>query len=250
MYKKRRLEDVHVALYPEVLAGGFSRVDGTVAFYQRVNALLRPDMMVVDFGAGRGRLAEDPVRYRRQLRQLRGKVALVLGVDVDEAVLSNPLVDQGLVVEQGQRLPIEDGTVDLVVSDFTFEHVSDPDWAAGELTRVLKHQGWLCARTPNKWGYIGIPTRLLPNRFHLAALRRLQPQKSPDDTFPTEYRLNTMTQLKQHFPPERFENCTYTLNSEPAYVGSSTVASRIVRAGYRLTPLRLGSMLFVFLRKR
>lgn len=26
--------------YPEIEAGGFSRVDGTVAFYQRVNALV------------------------------------------------------------------------------------------------------------------------------------------------------------------------------------------------------------------
>lgn len=41
-------------LFPEVSAGGFTRMDGTVEFYTRVNALLRPDMTVLDFGAGRG----------------------------------------------------------------------------------------------------------------------------------------------------------------------------------------------------
>jgi hypothetical protein len=44
--------------------GGFSRVDGSIEFYTRVNALLGPDMTVVDFGAGRGAgVLDDPVRY-------------------------------------------------------------------------------------------------------------------------------------------------------------------------------------------
>lgn len=54
-------------LYPEVAAGGFSHVDGTVGFYRRVNALLRPDMTVADVGPGRGRSSEDQVAYRRSL---------------------------------------------------------------------------------------------------------------------------------------------------------------------------------------
>ena len=41
-------------LYPEYGAGGFSRCDLWVPFFTRVNALLRPDMTVVDYGAGRG----------------------------------------------------------------------------------------------------------------------------------------------------------------------------------------------------
>ena len=50
--------------YPESAAGGFSRNDGTVAFYQRVQALLRPDSVVIDFGAGRGQFLEAPPRAR------------------------------------------------------------------------------------------------------------------------------------------------------------------------------------------
>jgi hypothetical protein len=38
----------------EVVAGGFDRYDGSIQFYQRINALLRPDFVVMDFGAGRG----------------------------------------------------------------------------------------------------------------------------------------------------------------------------------------------------
>lgn len=78
-------------VYPEVAAGGFTGVDGTVEFYTRVNALLRPDMVVVDYGAGRGRFMEDEsAPLRRDLCNLQNKVAKVVGLDLDDVVLSNP----------------------------------------------------------------------------------------------------------------------------------------------------------------
>lgn len=40
--------------FPEIGAGGYTSRDGTVEFYGRVQALLRPTMHVLDFGAGRG----------------------------------------------------------------------------------------------------------------------------------------------------------------------------------------------------
>ena len=48
------MNDIVSRFYPENRAGGFSRCDGTVQFYQRVRALLRPNYVVLDFGAGRG----------------------------------------------------------------------------------------------------------------------------------------------------------------------------------------------------
>lgn len=88
-------------LYPEVRAGGFSHVDGNVDFYGRVNALLAPDMTIVDFGAGRGKDAtDDPVAYRRGLRNLRGKVAEVVGVDTDPVVLTNVSLDRAIVIDK------------------------------------------------------------------------------------------------------------------------------------------------------
>ncbi len=61
------------ASLPEIFAGGFDRYDGTIQFYQRVNALLRPDFVVADFGAGRGRIhIDDLIGYRRSLTNLKG----------------------------------------------------------------------------------------------------------------------------------------------------------------------------------
>ena len=43
-------------------------MDSTIQFYERINALLQPDFVVLDFGAGRGAShSEDRVRYRREL---------------------------------------------------------------------------------------------------------------------------------------------------------------------------------------
>jgi SAM-dependent methyltransferase len=237
-------------MYPEVTAGGYTHVDGTVEFYQRVNALLTGNMTVLDFGAGRGKFLEDPIPYRRELQGLRTKVATLIGIDVDEVVLQNPAVTTAHVITPGWPLPLQDESVDLVVSDWTFEHVTDPEWAGRELDRVLRPGGWICARTPNRWGYIGIGARLIPNRFHVALLRRLQPHKAAIDTFPTSYRMNTLKKLRSLFPPAAYEHCTYVMNSEPDYVGSSPLAWHIMRAAFRLLPTRLGGILCVFVRKR
>ena len=42
-------------LFPEVAAGGFTRMEPRIQFYSRVRALLVPDHHVLEFGAGRGK---------------------------------------------------------------------------------------------------------------------------------------------------------------------------------------------------
>jgi SAM-dependent methyltransferase len=152
-------------------------------------------------------------------------------------------------VRPGDRLPLGEASVDLIVSDFTFEHVSDPSWVAAELDRVLVPGGWICARTPNRRGYIGLGARLVPNRLHVRFLRTLQPTKKAEDTFPTAYRLNTPADLRHWFPPPAWEHSVWATDSEPVYVGQSLAAGRLNRAVFALTPPGLRSMLNVFLHK-
>lgn len=223
--------------FPETAAGGFSRVDGTVEFYTRVNALLRPDMTVLDFGAGRGAaIQEDPVPYRRSLRTLKGRCRRIIGVDVDGAIAQNPGLDELYVIEPGGRIPLEAESVDLIVSDATFEHITDPLSATKELDRVLKPGGWVCARTPNRWGYIALGARLIPNRWHVSVLRRLQPTRKEIDIFPTAYKLNTRKVLRRYFPPERYEHYCYGHFAEPAYFGTSKALWFFMLLVFRFTP--------------
>jgi SAM-dependent methyltransferase len=237
--------------FPETRAGGFSRRDGTVEFFTRVNALLDETATVLDFGAGRGRGAlEDPIPYRRNLRRLQGKCRRLVGVDIDDAVLQNTALDEAHVIQLGARLPFTDESIDLVVSDMTFEHITNPAHTVGELKRILRPGGWICARTPNRWGYVGVGANLVPNRLHPRLLRHLQPSRLEVDVFPTAYRLNTNNAFKAHFPPGQYENSTYVYTPEPAYFAQVKMAWRLMLALERLLPDRFAPFWHVFVQKK
>ncbi len=246
-----KMKDVKHLFYPETAVGGFSSVDGTVQFYQRVNAILDKDDLVVDLGAGRGAAADtDTSPYRLALRTLRGKCRKIIGVDVDEVVLNNPTVDEARLIGPDGALPLEDNSVDMIVCDAVFEHISNVDQFSSEIDRVLRVGGWVCARTPNRWGYIGIGTNLIPNRWHVALLKYLQPTRKDIDVFPTCYKLNTVKSLKKAFSPTKWEHTIYSWNAEPAYFGSSRVAWFVMKTLFRLTPDALGGTWNIFLRKK
>ena len=238
-------------LYPEVSAGGFTRADGFVEFYSRVNALLTDGAEVLDFGAGRGLWAtENLAPFHRQLRAIEKRAARVVGVDVDPVVLENPTLAEAKVIEPGDPVPYGDASFDMVIADHVLEHVDQASApvVANELLRVLKPGGWLAARTPNKWGLIGIGARAVPNDLHTKVLRRLQPDRKAEDVFPVRYQMNTRRALRRLFPaPE--ELIMFAHSSEPRYFGESAPAWRAAQLLDRLTPPRLAPTLMVFVRK-
>lgn len=238
-------------LYPEVTAGGYTRYDGFIEFYTRVNALLEAGSEVLDFGAGRGLWATEPLpALHKRLRAFHERVARVDGVDVDPVVLQNPTLSSAQVIEPGAALPFADGAFDMVVADHVLEHVDQADapTVAGEILRVLRPGGWLAARTPNKWGMIGVGARVVPNDLHTRVLRRLQPERKAEDVFPVRYSMNTRRQLSRLFP-EPHELVVYGHSSEPTYFGSAAPAWRMAQLVDRLTPPRLAPTLMVFVRK-
>lgn len=237
--------------FPEIAVGGFSRVDGTVQFWQRVSALVRPDSVVLDFGAGRGGpQTDDAVAYRRNLATLRGRVRELIGVDVDPAVETNPTLDRALVIGPDGRLPLPDKSIDLIVSDFVFEHIQEPAKVAAELDRVLAPGGWICARTPNRYGYIAVANRLIPDSLHARLIRSAQEQRKSEDVFPAVYRLNTARAFRDHFSSSRYDHYIIPWEAEPAYHFGSRLLYSLFLAIQHLTPPSLRTVLMVFMQKR
>lgn len=238
-------------LYPESTVGGFSRYDGFVEFYTRLNALLDEDSRVLDFGAGRGQWAHEPLpEASRRLRSFHERVAQVDGVDVDPVVRTNPTLAEAKVLAPGEPLPWPDATYDLVLADYVLEHITEADapGVAAEMMRVLKPGGWLAARTPNKWGLIGLGARAVPNHLHTKVLSRLQPGRKAMDVFPVEYHMNTRRELRQLFAPPH-KVVVYGHASEPTYFGSSVPAWRAAQLLDRLTPPALAPTLMVFVQR-
>jgi len=94
-----------------------------------------------------------------------------------------------------------------------------------------------------------IVARLVPNAAHVGALRVLQPAKQAEDTFPTRYRMNDMAIIRSLFPSSSFRNCSYTYDSEPGYVGESSVLLRVMNTVKRFTPRRYAETLMIFVQK-
>jgi SAM-dependent methyltransferase len=245
------MNDVVSAAFPENAAGGFSRWDGTVQFYQRVRALLAPGQVVLDFGAGRGAAYyEDSSTYRKSLRDLRGEGRRIVGADVDPVVCGNPWMDESIVIDIASPLPFPDSTFDLIVSDSTFEHVQDESRIAGELDRILKVGGWICARTPNRYGYVAIANRIMPGRVGNSLVRSAQPDRKAQDIFPAHYRMNTMRKLRRLFPTSRYNHMSFAFDSEPRYHFNSRTMFYLLLGLHGLTPQALRNTLMVYVHKR
>jgi SAM-dependent methyltransferase len=224
-------------------------VDGTVAFYARINSVISPDSVVLDLGCGRGAAMEDPVPWRRDLQVLRGKCARVIGADVDSEAATNPLIDEFHLIEAG-RVPLQDASVDVCVSDFVVEHVDDIDLFFSECARVLRPRGLLCIRTPNVWNYMGIASRLVPSRLHARVLNRVQSDRKEEDVFPTLYRCNSVHRLRGALERHGFDAVVQTQEPEPAYVSFSGLLYALAVFHQRHAPRPFRRILLAFAQRQ
>lgn len=233
--------------HSEYAVAGFTKLDGTLRFFHFVRALCRPGVRVLDFGAGRAAWRyEDASPYRRDFRDLRSLGAHVVAADVDPIVAENACSDEQVVLQVDAPLPFADGEFDLVLADFVFEHLEEPQFVASELRRVTKSGSWICARTANRDGYVALASRLIPNRRHGAALRSIQPARKEIDVFPVAYRLNSVAQVREHFP-----GCDvhyYYDSGEPSYFFDRAILYRFFLLLHHVLPDRLQTGMAFFIR--
>jgi SAM-dependent methyltransferase len=235
--------------YRESKFGGFSDIDGTIAFYTRINALISSPDVVLDIGCGRGEFLEDEVVYRRNLRDLRGKVKKVVGIDVDPVSSENQSIDEYYQIVDGTEWPIKDNSIDLAFSDQVLEHIQDPEFFFNECKRVIKKEGYLCIRTTNSWGYIALGASILPNRLHSKILKRIQNDRSEEDVFPTVFRCNSIHRIKHQLSRIDFDSCVYGYDAEPAYFSFSNIVYGIIKYIHRICPNYFKTIIFSFARK-
>ena len=116
----------------------------------------------------RYRFAKDFVRGKRVLDIACGEgygaaalakagAASVTGVDIASEVCEHARRKYGLDARTGnaQSIPLQDRSIDLVVSFETIEHVDAPAAFLGECARVLVPEGTLIGSTPNRPVYSG-----------------------------------------------------------------------------------------------
>lgn len=231
--------------YPEARFGGFTDIDGTVAFFNRVNSLIDYSSVVLDVGCGRGAYSEDPVPLRKNLRILQGKTAKVIGIDVDQGAQDNPFLDEFHLI-QGNSWPVDSNSIDLIVCDHVLEHIENPDQFFMEIHRVLRNGGFLCIRTPNRWSYFALFARLIPDKYHSKVTSVVQDGRKEEDVFPTVYKCNSIGKLKSIMIKNGLECVVYFYGSEPAYLSFSKIAYFFGVLHQRFAPGFLKPKIFAF----
>jgi len=232
--------------YPESRFGGFTDIDGTIHFYLRVNALLHAAGVVLDFGCGRGQDVGDGNPTRQQLSRLRGKVARVIGMDVDRACAGNPLLDEFRLLDGGPHWPAEDRSISLILCDNVLEHLPEPRMFFREAQRILKPGGYICIRTPNLFSYLGLATRVIPNSLHTRVLSQVQKNRKKEDVFPTLYRCNTVFCIRRMMRKHGFNGVAYGYEPEPTYLDFSSVTFWLGTMHQKFAPRALAPMILAF----
>lgn len=146
---------------------------------------LKPTDILLDLGAGSGRVSE---------MDFRDSVKTIYGIDPDKSIDSNPYLDKSFI-GTGGSMPFNDETFDVVISDNVLEHLVKPSKVFKEVKRVLKPGGLFLFKTPNKNHYMPLVARLTPHSFHQWINKRRGRPKS--DTFPTYYLANSKGDIQQ-----------------------------------------------------
>lgn len=121
------------------------------------------DLTVLDLGCSAGIIASE----------LAAQGARTVGIDIDAPGLAKAQRDHGGAVQflaaDGERLPLADGSVDVVVFNHIYEHVVSPEPVVAEIRRVLAPHG--CA-------YLGLGNRLgvVEPHYRLPLLSYLPPR--------------------------------------------------------------------------
>jgi SAM-dependent methyltransferase len=115
-----------------------------------------------------------------------------VGIDlVEDLEQSDSHVLRGNV----EHLPFADRSFDIICCRSVLEHVKDPELLFREISRCLRPGGTFIFLTPNRWDYVSLLARMIPNRWHPAIVQWLTGRAS-EDVFPTYYRANDVTTLR------------------------------------------------------
>ena len=193
-------------------------------FERHVESLIHPETRVLlDAGCGRTM----PV-----LQKFRGKVPKLIGVELVDFTD----VPAGIEAHNADlaKLPVPDGSVDLIMSRSVFEHLTDPDAVYVEMARVLRPGGRVVFLTANFWDYGTQVARLVPNRLHGKVVRAVE-GRAEEDTFPTAYKTNTRADIERLARGAKLnvERIDY-LSQYPNYLMFSGIAFAVGMAYERL----------------
>ena len=183
-------------------------IDGTEEFHRLCADSIGGAVKILEIGAG----PSNPTSH------FLATLGEVHGLDPDPAVRSNDALATATVLESAE-FPFSDGFFGACVSNYTLEHVTDPENHLREVARVLRPSGVYVFRTPNQFHYVALAARLTPHWFHVLVANRLRNESAEaHDPYPTVYMCNSRTAVRRLSRKAGFEIAVLRMiEKEPSY---------------------------------
>jgi ubiquinone/menaquinone biosynthesis C-methylase UbiE len=174
-------------------------------------AALPDGATVLDLGGGRRCIYASAV-------QPVGRVRLV-AVDISpEELAANQDVDDRLVADIAQQIPVPDASVDLVLSRALLEHVVGVPASIREMARVVKPGGVAMHLVPCRHSLFGIAARALPFDQLLRFTHSVMPSTRGQLEFPVRYDHCWPQALESEFRAAGFSEVKTTITwAQPGY---------------------------------
>ncbi|MDQ2846962.1 MAG: class I SAM-dependent methyltransferase [Actinomycetota bacterium] len=187
------------------------------------------DAVFLDIGSSLG--------WTVEAAALRG--ARAIGVDIDVPGLAGASRGRDprcfFACADGEQLPFQDESVDIVVLNHIYEHVVNPEAVMREIYRVLKPSGVAYLGLGNKLGIIEPHYRLpflsyLPDRF---ADRYVRAFKKADNY---HERFRTLGGLKKMVADFQVLDYSFSIVAHPEVFASGDVVNKPVTAAVKTVP--------------
>ena len=222
------LQNTYRARYRAMRPGWRSSGDQLEAL---VRSYATPTSSVLDLGCGRGGVVE--LIWR--------DVKLAAGIDPDSPSLTGHRA-HGMPILRGvgEHLPFAGESFDLVVCVWVLEHLKEPSKVFSEVKRVLRPGGHFVFLTPNLRNPLLVLNRIgkavpivqarLVSRFY---------GRRESDTFPVQYRANTVGALRRLAEASGLEVADLRVVPDPTYLAvngfmfsTSVLAERLMPKGW------------------
>jgi ubiquinone/menaquinone biosynthesis C-methylase UbiE len=166
----------------------------------------------LDVGCGRRLL---PTWRSAQELVLIGRASQLTGLDGDLGSLHDNVTVHSRVLGAAEQLPFADAVFDVVTANMVVEHLADPVAAFAGVHRILRPGGLFIFHTPNASAFPTVLSRAVPE-IAKPLLSRLLDGRRSADVFPTTYRCNTPSAVRETAERAGFEVAELSLVSTTA----------------------------------
>ncbi|MBQ9389291.1 MAG: class I SAM-dependent methyltransferase [Synergistaceae bacterium] len=194
----RKCHSLIAKLFPQTKHSAYKH------YREQVNNNLSDNMTALDIGGGKRCL------FAPESRKFKGIKIIALDVSPEELEYNND-ADEKIVFDltSGERVPIDDESVDMITSSSVLEHLKNLENAVTEVSRILKKGGKFISVFPSKFALFAIINQLLPNWLARKILFTINPAAIGFGGFKAYYNRCYYPALKNLLAKHGFKNINF-----------------------------------------